>query len=181
MNLQLIRFHSDLFCSSRKRRRRSVCSSTLYLHLYWASRGWGAAVLLCSLDTAKLAERASVKSSMGNDSVKSIKSESQQCNFTEGPFIPVWSFRYNNVVYYPLLKKRWTNITLCKGVSLIYIWYSMYFHDICPCSYGILHLFSMTACYSAFLHRSSYIEKVGEEEMSVTWLVYFMVKYGKLI
>lgn len=74
-----IRFHSHFFCRSRKRRRRSLCSSTLYLHLYWASRGWGAAVLLCSLDTAKLAERAWVKSSMGNDcqiskvSVKTVK------------------------------------------------------------------------------------------------------------
>lgn len=78
-----VRFHSDLFCSSRKRRRRSFCSSTLYLHLYWASRGWGAAVLLCSLDTAKLAERAAVRSSMGGDYVKSIKSELNQFNLTD--------------------------------------------------------------------------------------------------
>lgn len=53
-----------LFCQSRKRCRRSLCSSTLYLLLYWASRGWGQAVLLGSLDTAKLAERAWVRSSM---------------------------------------------------------------------------------------------------------------------
>ncbi|KAF3855142.1 hypothetical protein F7725_023197 [Dissostichus mawsoni] len=50
---------------SRKRRRLSLCSSTLNLLLYWASRGWAVAVLLGSLDTAKLAERAWVRSSMG--------------------------------------------------------------------------------------------------------------------
>lgn len=56
---------THLFCSCRKRRRRSLCSSALYLLLYWASRGCGAAVLLGWRDTAKLAERASVSCSMG--------------------------------------------------------------------------------------------------------------------
>ncbi|TNN79834.1 hypothetical protein EYF80_009871 [Liparis tanakae] len=44
--------------------RRRAWLTTLNLLLYWASRGWAAAVLLGSLDTAKLAERARVRSSM---------------------------------------------------------------------------------------------------------------------